>query len=458
MHAFMVEAPPGHDDCSRGRPGDLSVRARVCSPSFLFCRRPRVDPRSRQGSVPPPPAPGRPLPRQHGGRPVDNGAGAPPPWRRREARRVRALRTPSGGRRLPRPRRRLRPPPGNPAAGTRRAAAADGRLPLHLRPHPRAAVAAVPVAAALPQEVGHALPRLGHPRQDARAAGRRQEGRRRDRRQLRRDPLGARGRGDPAGDRPLAVRSRTAVGSGPPGDPARTLVATAQGHRARDRRGRRARRRPRDRRGAPSRRGVRALPERRHRRRPAQRGLVRPLRDRVHGARQAGRHLPPRGGREAHRGGVRHHACRSSRRPPRPSASSSGRSSPTRRSAGVEGRRRAPTSSSFTTRSGSPTASSTSTLVSDGALRPAQAARQALRDLRPRRPRLADPRRPPAAALHALPLDVRLRPDRDADRARHGARRSCSSSGSGRRSSASTSTQTITTAAGSCCGRRSGSR
>ena len=48
---------------------------------------------------------------------------------------------------------------------------------------------------------------------------------------------------------------------------------------------------------------------------------------------------------------------------------------------------------------------STSTLDSDGALRPAQAARQALRDLRPRRPRLADPRRPPAAALHALPLD-----------------------------------------------------
>ena len=69
------------------------------------------------------------------------------------------------------------------------------------------AVAAVPDPAALPQEVGHPLPRLGHPRQDAGAARVRQEGGRRDRRQLRRDPLGARGRGDPAGDRPRA-RSR----------------------------------------------------------------------------------------------------------------------------------------------------------------------------------------------------------------------------------------------------------
>ncbi len=52
----------------------------------------------------------------------------------------------------------------------------------------------------------------------------------------------------------------------------------------------------------------------------------------------------------------------------------------------------------------------------------AQAARQALGDLRARRARLADPRRPPPPALHAVPLAVRLREGRDAHRADDGDR------------------------------------
>ena len=51
-----------------------------------------------------------------------------------------------------------------------------------------------------------------------------------------------------------------------------------------------------------------------------------------------------------------------------------------------------------------------------------RAARQALGDLRARRARLADSRRPPPAALHALPLAVRLREGRDAHRADDGHR------------------------------------
>ena len=120
---------------------------------------------------------------------------------------------------------------------------------------------------------------------------------------------------------------------------------------------------------------------------------------------------------------VRHDCARSSPPPPRRLRE---RAAPARRGREPPKEPTEPrhvrTSSSSTTRSGSPTASSTSTLDSDGALRPAEAARQALRDLRPRRPRLADPRRPAPAALHALPLDVRLREDRDPDRPGHGAR------------------------------------
>ena len=263
-------------------------------------RRPRPTPPQR------PPAARRPLPGQHGRRPVDDRGGAPPARRRCEARRLRALRTPSRGGRLARPLRRLRPPPGDPVARLRRL------LPQTDVFHFIFGLTLVPQSLQFPllrlfrkKSVMHYLGsdiRGKTPR----AARLRQEGGRRDRRQLRRDPLGARGGGDPARDRPLADRARAAVRPRATGDPARALVASAQGHRARDRRRRRARRRPRDRRRAPSRRGVRALPERRHRRRPAERGLVRPVRDRVHGARQAGRHLPPRRGRPAHRGSVRH--------------------------------------------------------------------------------------------------------------------------------------------------------
>ena len=49
-----------------------------------------------------------------------------------------------------------------------------------------------------------------------RAARVRQEGRRRDRRQLRRDPLGARGGRDPAGHRPRRDRAGAAVGPARP--------------------------------------------------------------------------------------------------------------------------------------------------------------------------------------------------------------------------------------------------
>ena len=137
--------------------------------------------------------------------------GAPPPRRRCTARRVRALRAAPRGRRLARPLGRLRAPAGDPVARAREAAAADRHLPLRLRPHARAAVAPVPGAAPVREEVGDALPRLGHPRQDAGAARLRQEGRRRDRRQLRRDPLGARGGGAAAGNRRLADHALATV-------------------------------------------------------------------------------------------------------------------------------------------------------------------------------------------------------------------------------------------------------
>ena len=121
------------------------------------------------------------------------------------------------------------------------------------------------------QEVGDALPRFGHPGEVARAARVREEGRRGGRGLVRRCPLGAGGRDDPAGDRREGDRARAAVRSRSARDPARTLLAAPQGDGARRRRVRRARRGARSRRGPAPRRGVRALPRRRHRRRPAQR-------------------------------------------------------------------------------------------------------------------------------------------------------------------------------------------
>ena len=74
------------------------------------------------------------------------------------------------------------------------------------------------------------LRRLGHPRQDARAARVRAAGRRARRRVVRRDPLGARCRRDPTGHRPHAVHAV-----------ARTRRRAAAGRRSTRRRARRAR-------------------------------------------------------------------------------------------------------------------------------------------------------------------------------------------------------------------------
>ena len=219
-----------------------------------------------------------------------------------------------------------------------------------------------------------------------------------------RDRAGAAGRPHASGDRP------------------RALVAPPQGHRARDRGRGRARRRPRARRGPAPRRGLRALPRRGRRRRPAQRRLVRRVRDRGDGARQAGRDLPPRRGRAAHGGGVRHP------RPARPgdegdaARGAAAARRRRRRSAGAWEPRAAPTSSACTTSSGSPTACSRSTLASSHAGNTAEAARGPVRDLRPRRDRLPPHRRLPAPDLHALPRPDRPRRRRRRRRAHGGAR------------------------------------
>ena len=168
---------------------------------------------------------------------MDDRRGAAQARRRREARRVRALRAASRSRRLARPPGGLLRRQATPVAGARAPAAADGRLPFRLRAHARAAVAPVPDPPLLAQEVGHPLPRLGHPRQVSRPAGLRQEGGGRDRRQLRRDPLGAGGRRDPARDRRLARRARRRRRTATARDPPRALVAPPEGYRARDRGG-----------------------------------------------------------------------------------------------------------------------------------------------------------------------------------------------------------------------------
>ena len=250
-----------------------------------------------------------------------------------------------------------------------------------------------------------------------------------------------------------------------PGDRARTLVAATQGDGSRAPRVRGPRRRAPHRRGRPPPGGARALPRRRHRRRPAERRLVRAVRDRVHGARQAGRHVPPRRSDAPHRRGVRAAGAarqRVIRVTPRSARGARGDGA-----CGTGRDRHAPrarTSSVSTTSSTSPTASSSSTTpsshrrgsraramvvpsepaadippalplgqseleavdISDpeaveapripaatGGLGTAPPPRPPLRHLRDRRPRLAHHRRPPVAALHAVPHAGRLRQDRD---------------------------------------------
>ena len=183
--------------------------------------------------------------------------------------------------------------------------AAHRPLPLHLRADPGPAVAPVPDPAGVPQALGDALPRVGHPRQDAGGARVREEGRRGDRGELRRDSVGTRGDHDPTRDRPRRGHAGAAVGPAPPRGRPRAVVTPPEGHRPRRRGVRGPRRRAPDRRGPPPRRGARPLPRRRHRRRPAERRLVRPVRHRVHGDGEARRDVPARRGGATDRGRIR---------------------------------------------------------------------------------------------------------------------------------------------------------
>ena len=325
--------------------------------------------------------------------------------RRRAARRLRALQAPPRGRRVARPARRARPAAADPVARVRAAPPPHRRLPLLLRAHARAEIPAIPALAREAEALGDALPRLRHPRQAARGA---RLGAARPTPGSSAPTTRSAGCPTPRSSRPgIDLRDYDAAPADRPRAPGRRprpVEPPPQGHRARDRRLRAAPGRPRDRRGPPPRRGAPPLRGRRHRRRPAERRLVRPVRDRGDGARQARRHLPPRRGGRPHGGGLRDDGAdrlrhrRDARRP------RSARSSRTPPSGAASARRAAPTSSASTTSSRSPTACSTSTLGSEHGPRHAgQAARQAHGRLRPRRARLADPRRPPPPALHALP-------------------------------------------------------
>ena len=236
-----------------------------------------------------------------------------------------------------------------------------------------------------------------------------------------------------ARDRPARVPAGGSERARAPTRRARAVEPRAEGHGARDRRLPRARRRPRDRRGAPPHGGAAALRAGRHRRRPAQRGLVRIVRDRGDGARQAGRDLAPRGcsrpdrervrrpvaarARDQGDAGRRATAARGvprgtgadRRREPRVRGTRA-RRRPERRAADrdlPEGPERIAVAR---VRGRSPRAGRTADL------RPDHQTRQAVGDLRPRRPRIPHPRRPPPAALHELPVHRRLRQDRDAGR------------------------------------------
>ena len=126
-----------------------------------------------------------------------------------------------------------------------------------------------PLAARARQALGHALPRLRHPRQDAGAARVGAARGRTRRRLVRRDPLGAGRARDPAGDRRARDRARAAVGPRAAGRAARAVVPRRARARSMCRGVQGARRRARDRRGTRPSRGVRALSARRRDRRPA---------------------------------------------------------------------------------------------------------------------------------------------------------------------------------------------
>ena len=102
------------------------------------------------------------------GIPWENVAGAAAEGGRRAARRLQPREAAPRGRLVARPPRRAAAPARDPVRSAREAAPADRRLPLLLRADARAAVAPVPDPARGAEEERLPLPRLGHPRQDAR--------------------------------------------------------------------------------------------------------------------------------------------------------------------------------------------------------------------------------------------------------------------------------------------------
>ena len=148
------------------------------------------------------PAPRRPLPGQHCGRAVDQRPGAPPA-------RIHASLTCSTAT----PFTRRPTAPSSSAEAPRRRQAAQWRALASLLPAQTSSTSSS--GDARPQSLQYPILRRSvrirlcsstlklHIWKRLGAARRRQEGGRRDRRQLGRDPLGAGGDGDPAGDRPL---------------------------------------------------------------------------------------------------------------------------------------------------------------------------------------------------------------------------------------------------------------
>ena len=161
-------------------------------------------------------------------------ASAPSARSRCAARRLQPLQAPLRGRRLARPARRASSRKqvtqwsalARLAAARRTSSTSTSGSPSCPSPFQ------FPILARSAQEVRHALPRLRHPWEVAAGARVRQEGRRRDRRLVRRDSLGSRGRDDPTRDRRVGDRARAAVRPRAARDPARALVAPAQGNRA----------------------------------------------------------------------------------------------------------------------------------------------------------------------------------------------------------------------------------